>query len=312
MTTIVFPGQGSQNVGMGKDFNENFKIANLAYQEIEDYSQINIRKIIFENEGNKLDLTQFTQICIFATSYVIFKTCLNETNLQLNNINVMMGHSLGEYTALACSNKISLKDCSIILKKRGELMNNEVIEIETGMAALIGKDSNYVQKIIDDNFFDLEIANDNSPMQIVISGAKKELDKSKDTFLDTGIKKFIPLNVSAAFHSKFMTQAQEKLNLDIDLLNFSENKIRIISNYDANIYTENASIKKNLKFQMANKVKWTESIKKLEEIKEKNIIEIGPSKVLSGLINRISKTFNIKSINEIEDLSKWMKLKKYL
>ena len=304
MTTIVFPGQGSQNVGMGKDFNENFKIANLAYQEIEDYSQINIRKIIFENEGNKLDLTQFTQICIFATSYVIFKTCLNETNLQLNNINVMMGHSLGEYTALACSNKISLKDCSIILKKRGELMNNEVIEIETGMAALIGKDSNYVQKIIDDNFFDLEIANDNSPMQIVISGAKKELDKSKDTFLDTGIKKFIPLNVSAAFHSKFMTQAQEKLNLDIDLLDFSENKIRIISNYDANIYTENASIKKNLQFQMANKVKWTESIKKLEEIKEKNIIEIGPSKVLSGLINRISKTFNIKSINEIEDLSK--------
>ena len=304
MTTIVFPGQGSQNVGMGKDFNENFKIANLAYQEIEDYSQINIRKIIFENEGNKLDLTQFTQICIFATSYVIFKTCLNETNLQLNNINVMMGHSLGEYTALACSNKISLKDCSIILKKRGELMNNEVIEIDTGMAALIGKDSNYVQKIIDDNFFDLEIANDNSPMQIVISGAKKELDKSKDTFLDTGIKKFIPLNVSAAFHSKFMTQAQEKLNLDIDLLDFSENKIRIISNYDANIYTENASIKKNLQFQMANKVKWTESIKKLEEIKEKNIIEIGPSKVLSGLINRISKTFNIKSINEIEDLSK--------
>ena len=304
MTTIVFPGQGSQNVGMGKDFNENFKIANLAYQEIEDYSQINIRKIIFENEGNKLDLTQFTQICIFATSYVIFKTCLNETNLQLNNINVMMGHSLGEYTALACSNKISLKDCSIILKKRGELMNNEVIEIETGMAALIGKDSNYVQKIIDDNFFDLEIANDNSPMQIVISGAKKELDKSKDTFLDTGIKKFIPLNVSAAFHSKFMTQAQEKLNLDIDLLDFSENKIRIISNYDANIYTENASIKKKLQYQMANKVKWTESIKKLEEIKEKNIIEIGPSKVLSGLINRISKTFNIKSINEIEDLSK--------
>ena len=191
-------------------------------------------------------------------------------------------------------------------------MNNEVIEIDTGMAALIGNDSNYVQKIIDDNFLDLEIANDNSPMQIVISGAKKELDKSKDIFLDTGIKKFIPLNVSAAFHSKFMIEAQERLNLDIDLLNFSKNKIKIISNYDANCYTESASIKKNLRFQMANKVKWTESIKKLEEIEEKNIIEIGPSKVLSGLINRISKTFYIKSINEIEDLSKWMKLKKYL
>jgi len=183
-------------------------------------------------------------------------------------------------------------------------MNNEVIEIDTGMAALIGKDSNYVQKIIDDNNFDLEIANDNSPMQIVISGAKKELNNSKDTFLDTGIKKFIPLNVSAAFHSKFMLKAQQKLNTDIDILNFSENKIRIISNYDANIYTENVSIKKNLQSQMANKVRWTESIKKLEEIEEKNIIEIGPGKVLSGLINRISKSFNIKSINEIGDLSK--------
>ena len=304
MTSIVFPGQGSQNMGMGKDFNDNFKIANQAYEEIEDYTQINVRKIIFENEGSKLDLTQFTQICIFATSYVIFKTYLNETDLQLNNINVMMGHSLGEYTALACSNKVSLKECSIILKKRGELMNNAVIEVDTGMAALIGKDSNYVQKIIDDNNLDLEIANDNSPMQIVISGEKKELNKSKDLFLNTNIKKFVPLNVSAAFHSKFMTQAQEKLSLDIKSLNFLENKISIISNYDAKIYTENAFIKKNLQFQMANKVKWTESIKKLEEIKEKNIIEIGPNKVLSGLINRISKNFNIKSINEVEDLSK--------
>ncbi len=304
MTTIVFPGQGSQNIGMGKDFNDNFKIANLSYEEIEDYSQINVRKIIFENEGRKLDLTQFTQICIFATSYVIFKTYLNETDLQLNNINVMMGHSLGEYTALACSNKISLKDCSIILKKRGELMSNEVTEIDTGMAALIGKDSKYVQKIIDNNNLDIEIANDNSPLQVVISGEKKELNNSKDIFLNNDIKKFVPLNVSAAFHSKFMVQAQEKLNLDINLLKFLENKISIISNYDANIYTEIASIKKNLQLQMANRVKWTESIKKLEEIEEKNIIEIGPSKVLSGLINRISKNFNIKSINEIEDLSK--------
>ena len=304
MTTIVFPGQGSQKIGMGKDFNNNFDIAKIAYEEIEDYSQINLRKIIFENEDSKLDLTQFTQICIFATSYVIFKTYLSETDLKLNNINVMMGHSLGEYTALACSNKISLKECSIILKKRGELMNNAVIELDTGMVALIGKDSNYVQKIIDDNNLKIEIANDNSPLQIVISGAKKELSKSKDLFLDMGIKKFVELNVSAAFHSKFMYQAQEKLSEDINLLNFQENKINIISNYDANIYNDNVSIKKNLQLQMANKVNWTESIKKLEEIGENDILEFGPGKVLSGLINRISKSFNIKSINTTEDLQK--------
>ena len=302
MTTIVFPGQGSQNVGMGRDFNDNFEIAKLAYEEIEDHSQINLRKIIFENEGKKLDLTQFTQICIFATSYVIFKTYLSETDLKLNNINIMMGHSLGEYTALACSNKISLKECSTILKIRGELMNNAVIDIDTGMAALIGKDSDYIQKIINDNNLDIEIANDNSPFQIVISGERKELNKSKDLFLNMGIKKFLVLNVSAAFHSRFMNHAQEKLSEPINLLNFVENKISIISNYDANIYNDIVSIKKNLQLQMANRVRWTESIKKLEEIEEKDILEFGPGKVLGGLINRISKNFYIKSINTIEDL----------
>ena len=302
MTTIVFPGQGSQNVGMGRDFNDNFEIAKLAYEEIEDHSQINLRKIIFENEGKKLDLTQFTQICIFATSYVIFKTYLSEKDLKFNNINIMMGHSLGEYTALACSNKISLKECSTILKIRGELMNNAVIDVDTGMAALIGKDSNYIQKIINDNNLDIEIANDNSPFQIVISGEKKELNKSKDLFLNMGIKKFVVLNVSAAFHSRFMNHAQEKLSEPINLLNFVENKISIISNYDANIYNDIVSIKKNLQLQMANRVRWTESIKKLEEIGEKDILEFGPGKVLGGLINRISKNFYIKSINTIEDL----------
>ena len=302
MTTIVFPGQGSQFVGMGKDFNDKFKVAKLSFEEIEDYSKIDIRKIIFNDEAGKLDLTQFTQICIFATSYVIFKTFINHTDFKLKDFNVMMGHSLGEYTALACSNKISVKDCSLILKKRGELMNNAVLGEETGMAALIGKDSNFVQSIIEENKLELEIANDNSPMQVVISGTKNEITRNKDLFLKSNIRRFIELNVSAAFHSNFMDDAQEKLSKDIILLNFIENKIKVISNYDAKDYNDSESIKKNLKYQMANKVKWTESIKRLEEIGEKNIIEIGPSKVLSNLINRISKNFSIKSINEISDL----------
>ena len=302
MTTIVFPGQGSQKIGMGRDFNDNFDIAKRAYEEIEDYCQINLRKIIFENEDSKLDLTQFTQISIFATSYVIFKTYLNETDLKLNNINVMMGHSLGEYSALACSNKISLKECSIILKKRGELMNNAVIEVDTGMVALIGKDSNYVQKIIDDNNLEIEIANDNSPMQIVISGKKNDIVNSNEIFIKNGIKKFINLNVSAAFHSHFMLGAQDELSDEIENLNFVENDVKIISNYDANIYKDSSLIKNNLQKQMANKVNWTQSVVKLEEVGEKKIIEIGPNKVLSGLINRISKNFDIVSLNKISDL----------
>ena len=302
MTSIVFPGQGSQFICMAKDFHDNFKIAEQIYEEIEDYTKINLRKIIFENNDNKLDLTQFTQICIFASSYVIYKVYINESNLKLEDINVMLGHSLGEYTALACSNKLSLQECSLILKIRGELMNNAVKPNETGMAALIGKDANFVQKIIDENKLDVEIANDNSPMQIVISGLKEDILKNKDIFLSNNVKKYVELNVSAAFHSKYMLNAQLELSEKIEELNFLENNIKIISNFDANPHNDNFVIKKNLQNQMANRVNWTKSIKNLELMEEKNILEIGPGKVLSGLISRISKNFDIKSINEISDL----------
>ena len=263
MTSIVFPGQGSQSVGMSKDFNDNFKIAKQIFEEIEDYTQLNIRKLIFENEENKLNLTQL-QICI-ASSYVIFQTYISENDLSIENFKVMMGHSLGEYTALACSKKINLKECCLILKKRGELMNNAIAPNKTGMVALIGKDSNFIQKIINDNQLDLEISNDNSPMQIVLSGLQNEIKKNKDLFLSYGVKKYVELNVSAAFHSKFMLEAQRQLKGNINNLHFNDNKIFIISNYDAEAYNDSNLIKKNLQMQMANKVNWTRSIKNLRK-----------------------------------------------
>ena len=302
MVAFIFPGQGSQSHGMTRDFHDNFDIAKHTFEEIEDYTKIDIRKIIFNDETNKLDLTQFTQICIFASSYAIYKTFISETDFPKKKINVMLGHSLGEYSALTSSDKISLKECSLILKKRGELMNDSVQPNLTGMAALIGKNSDEIQNVIMENKFNLEIANDNSPIQIVISGRKDELEKSKDTFLNIGVKKFIVLNVSAAFHSNFMIDAQKKLSKEIEKLNFIQNDIQIISNYDANLYSDTFSIKKNLQYQMANKVNWTQSIRKLEQMGQRKIIEIGPKKILSSLINRISKNFDIVSINEISDL----------
>ena len=302
MTSIVFPGQGSQTAGMVKDFYDNFKTAKLIFEEIEDYTKIDLKKIIFDNVDDKLNLTQFTQISIFTASYTIFKVYFSETNIDHKNINVMMGHSLGEYTALACCDRISLKDCSLILKKRGELMNTAITPNETGMAALIGKESDLIQKIIDTNNLNIEIANDNSNIQIVISGNINEIKKSEKIFLNNGIKKFVILNVSAAFHSKYMLEAQKELSNDIENLIFKDNKIKIISNYDANIHSDNKTIKKNLQNQMANRVNWTQSIKKLEDIGERTIIEIGPNKILSGLIKRISNNFDISSINSILDI----------
>ena len=302
MTSIVFPGQGSQTVGMVKDFYDNFNIARQIFEEIGDYTQIDLKKIIFENEENKLNLTQFTQICIFTASYVIYRTLNYVQDLKNENIEIMLGHSLGEYTALACSDRINLKDCSLILKKRGELMNNAVTPNKTGMAALIGLPANEIQKIIDTNNLTLEIANDNSEIQIVISGDIEDLNKSKELFLKKNVKKFVFLNVSAAFHSKYMIDAQKKLAEEIDNLEFKENNVKIISNFDANIHDDNKIIKKNLQNQMANRVNWTQSIKKLEETGENKIIEIGPNKVLSGLIKRISNSFDIVSINKVSDL----------
>ena len=302
MTSIVFPGQGSQTAGMVKDFYDNFKIAKLIFEEIEDFNKVDLKGIIFDNIDDKLNLTQFTQISIFTASYTIFKIYCSETNIDKETINVMMGHSLGEYTALACCDRISLKDCSLILKKRGELMNSAIPPNETGMAALIGKDADSIQDIIDSNDLKIEIANDNSNIQIVISGNINELQKSEQIFLNNGIKKFVILNVSAAFHSKYMLEAQKELSNDIEKLMFKDNRIKIISNYDANIHTDNKAIKKNLQYQMANRVNWTKSVKKLEEIGENKIIEIGPNKVLSGLIRRISSNFDIISYDKILDL----------
>ena len=181
-------------------------------------------------------------------------------------------------------------------------MNNAVAPNKTGMAALIGKNADYIQNVIIKNNLNLEIANDNSPMQVVISGNKNEISKSKKIFLENNIKKFVELNVSAGFHSKFMNKAEEMLGKEIDKINFSENEIKIISNFNYELCSDINTIKNNLKKQMSNKVNWTQSIKKLEEIGVKKIIEFGPSKVLSGLINRISKNFDIKSINQISDL----------
>ena len=302
MTTIVFPGQGSQFLGMSKDFYDNFEVAKSTLNEIQDYVKMDLKSIIFENRDNLLNFTNYTQISIFTASVIIFRTLIKETKLDFSKIEFMLGHSLGEYTALACSNKLSLEECSLVLKKRGQLMHDATSSNKTGMAALIGKDADYVDSIIKKNNIDLQIANDNSPIQVVISGKIDLIKNYRNLFLQNDIKKYVILNVSAAFHSQFMEEAQKILGDEIESLNFSTNHIKIISNYNSSISNDTSTIKKALKNQMANKVQWTQSIRQLENNGQKKIIEVGPGKVLSGLIKRISSNFDIKSINEISDL----------
>ena len=308
MTSITFPGQGSQFLGMTKDFFDNFKIAQDTIAEIEDATSISIKKIIFGNDDNLLNITNFTQISIFAGSMSIYQTLEKNFGFSNLNINNMLGHSLGEYSALAAAKSLTISQASSLLKIRGELMNSAVEPNTTNMAALIGLNCEDIISIIKNNSVNVEIANDNSPLQIVISGSNHDIENSEQIFMSNGIKKFVKLNVSAAFHSKFMIEAQKKLSFEIDKINFVDPSCAIVSNFDASINKSINKIIENLKLQMSNRVRWTESIKNIEEKGESQIIEIGPGKVLSGLIKRISNKFDIISINNIQDLEKLKKL----
>tara|TARA_Y100001970_G_C14137629_1_gene805221 strand:+ start:69 stop:995 length:927 start_codon:yes stop_codon:yes gene_type:complete len=304
MTSVIFPGQGSQFLGMSRDFYDNFKEAKNTFEEIEDTTNISLKKIVFGDDSTLLNLTNFTQVSIFACSISIYKTLEANFDLENMNINNMLGHSLGEYTALAASKCLTVSQASTLLKIRGELMNSAIEPNTTSMAALIGINCIEVEKIINNYDLDLEIANDNSPGQVVISGTNINIIKSEEIFIKKGIKKFIKLNVSAAFHSKFMIEAQNKLNIEIDKIKFVDPICSIISNFDASLNSSSLKITKNLKLQMSNRVRWTESILTLEQIGENKILEIGPGKVLSGLIKRISKKLDTISINNINDLEK--------
>ncbi len=305
MSVIIFPGQGSQFRNMSLDFENKYVLSKQIFEEIEDISQINVRKIISDENNKLLNQTNYTQICIFAASIVIYKTMIDQIGIDKINPKFVMGHSLGEYTSLVANNVLSLKDASKLIKTRGALMNTAIEPNLSGMAAIIGKDSDFIENIIKSNNLNIEIANDNSQTQIVVSGLIDDIKASEIFFVSSGVKRYIKLNVSAAFHSKYMKKAQLKFSSLINEINFEESNIPIISNYDASINSSTISIINALKEQMANKVRWTESVKKLESIKQTKIIEIGPGKVLSGLISRISKNFDIVSINNVDDFKKF-------
>ena len=306
MTNIVFPGQGSQFVGMGRDFYQEFQEVRDIFSLVEDTTEIKIKDIIFNNFNNLIDITQFTQLAIFTTSISIYNVLIKEASKKKLDIKTILGHSLGEYTALVASNVLSLKTCSKLLKLRGELMQNAYKENLSGMCAIIGKNCEDIENIILDNNLSINVANDNSPLQVVVSGTKENLFKAEPIFIDNGVKKYIHLNVSAAFHSPLMIDAEEKMKNQLNLLNFKNPLYDIVSNYSGQKSNDISVIYANLTNQISNKVKWVDSIKCLENEDKNDYIEIGPGKILSGLIKRISKKSKITNINSVDDLNKYI------
>ena len=303
MFSVIFPGQGSQSLGMGKEFFDNFDQVKKLFKEADDVLNVPLSKFILEGPQDKLDLTANTQPAIFLISFSIFHVIKNEFNIDLHKAKYFAGHSLGEYSALSCANSLSFVETIQLLKKRGNAMQNAVPKGEGGMIAVLGSTTENIEEILDikKNEFVIEIANDNSNGQIVLSGKNKDLEKFSDFLKEKNIKN-VKLPVSAPFHCKLMSKATEIMKIEIENTNFKDFKNILISNVTANEVLNKDDLKKLLIDQIENRVRWRESINFMIDKGVQSFTEIGPGKVLSGLIKRIDKNVKIRTINNIDDI----------
>ena len=306
MFSVVFPGQGSQKIGMANELYDKFEIVKKIFEDADNILELPISKIILEGPENKLNLTENTQPAIFLTSYSIFNVAKKEFGINFDNAQYIAGHSLGEYSALCCFGALGFEDTLKILKKRGRSMQEAVPAKEGSMIAVLGTDQKIVEDLIRDNTLECFIANNNSPQQVVVSGLNKNIELFSQILNKSKIKN-IKLSVSAPFHCKLMKKATEKLKDEILNLSFKEIKNPIISNYTANSSISGLEIKNLLVSQIEGRVKWLESVRFMIDKGTKNFIEIGPGKVLSGLIKRIEKNTNVKSVNNENDIKELIK-----
>ncbi|MDC1128264.1 ACP S-malonyltransferase [Candidatus Pelagibacter sp.] len=303
MFSVIFPGQGSQMVGMGKEFYDKFDLVKNLFKEADDTLNFSLSKLILEGPKKELDLTANTQPAIFLISYSIYNVIRKEFNIDLSKAKYFAGHSLGEYSALSCAGYLNFSDTLKILRIRGDAMQNSVPKGEGGMVAVLGSTVDVIEKILKDNEQDLsaQIANDNSEGQIVLSGKTDDLDKLILILKENSIKN-IKLPVSAPFHCNLMSKATNIMIKEINKLNFIEGKNKLISNVTAKEIVNTDELKDLLIKQIENRVRWRESIINMVNDDINHFIEIGPGKVLSGLVKRINKEVKIDTINNQGDI----------
>ena len=303
MFSVIFPGQGSQIVGMGKEFFNKYSRVKKLFKEADEVLGFKLSNIILEGPEEHLNLTANTQPAIFLISYSIFSVIKNEFNIDLHKAKYFAGHSLGEYSALSCAGYLNFNQTIKILRIRGNAMQNSVPEGEGGMLAVLGSSIEYIEKILRENkkFFQADIANDNSNGQIVISGRTKDL-KNLSEFLKTNKIKNIKLPVSAPFHCSLMKNATEIMKSELQKIDFQKSNNILISNVTANEILDEKELKELLINQIEMRVRWRESILNMINKGVDQFIEIGPGKVLSGLIKRINKDIKITSINQQSDI----------
>ena len=304
MFSVIFPGQGSQIVGMASEFYSKFELFKKLYRQADEVLNFPLSKLILEGPKEKLDLTENTQPAIFLVGYSIFQILKEEYKIDLNKAKFFAGHSLGEYTALACAEALDFESTLKILKFRGNAMQSAVPKGEGGMLAILGSNTETIEKIFNDNKdkYQCFIANDNSNGQLVVSGKIENIDKLSLDLASKSIKN-IKLPVSAPFHCHLMSKATESMKKEIEKLKFADFQTPLISNVTANEIQDKVSLKDLLVKQIESRVRWRESVLYMINNGVNQFIEIGPGKVLSGLVKRIDKNVKISAINKEEDIS---------
>ena len=303
MFSVIFPGQGSQLVGMCKDLHNKYSIIQDLFKEADDTLGFSLSNLVLNGPKEELDLTENTQPAIFLVSYAIFKLIKEEFKIDLDKAKFYAGHSLGEYSALTAAGSLSFSDTLKILKIRGNAMQNSVPEGVGGMVAVLGSEIEVIKKIIDENKdkYQCFIANDNSLGQIVLSGKIGDLEKIMIDLKALNIKN-IKLPVSAPFHCKLMNKATLVMKEEIPKLNFIEPKNILISNVTGKEISDTIELKDLLVKQIESSVRWRESVLFMIKKGVTQFLEIGPGKVLSGLIKRIDRNVKVIAINSEEDI----------
>ena len=303
MFSVIFPGQGSQSVGMAKNLYNNYRFIKELFDKADEILGFYLSKIILEGPKEELDQTENTQPAIFLVSYSIFEMIKRETELDLRKAKYFAGHSLGEYTALTAGGSLDFDQTIRLLKIRGNAMQSAVPKGEGGMLVVLGTEIKNISDLLQENEkkYECFIANDNSNGQVVLSGRNKDLGLLAEDLKKKSIKN-IKLPVSAPFHCKLMSSATEIMRKEILNTEFKNPNNVIISNVTGKEANNSSQIKDLLIEQIESPVRWRESIIYMINKEVRKFIEIGPGKVLSGLIKRIDKSVNLISVNETEDL----------
>ena len=303
---IVYPGQGSQKVGMGKDFFKSHKVAKEVFEEVDESLRQCLSKIIFEGPKETLTLTSNTQPALMAVSIAISRVLEYETKKNIYDLSeVIIGHSLGEYTALCSLGAINLNQTAKLLRIRGSSMQNSVKDLKTKMVASIGTEIDCVEKVIEETSLPVneicEIANDNCPGQVILSGTKGGVDIISNILKKNGARSVIELDVSAPFHCSLMKKPSSIMKESLEKIEFKKIKSGFVSNVTGSFEDDLTKIKDLLIKQTCSRVNWRQSINNCIKL-SKNVLEIGSGKVLSGMNKRINKEINTQNISNLGDL----------